>query len=51
MPALLAFYGDRLQPKDKSPLAFMKARFGIVDEPLTKGGKAGTPRPVPKTHC
>jgi hypothetical protein len=43
MPALLAFYGDRLQPKDKSPLAFMKARFGIVDEPLTKGGKAGTP--------
>jgi DNA repair protein RadC len=36
MPGLLALYGDRLKPQDKTPLAFMKARFGIVDEPLVK---------------
>jgi hypothetical protein len=36
MPALLAYYGDKLKPKDKSPLTFMKAHFGIADDPLVK---------------
>jgi hypothetical protein len=34
MPGLLALYADRLAQQDKTPMAFMKARFGIVDDVL-----------------
>lgn len=46
MPALLAFYGDKLKPKDHSPMLMLKARLGIKDELLLKahakvGGETG----------
>lgn len=39
MPGLLALYADRLAPQDKTPLTFLKARFGIADDVLAKADR------------